>query len=198
MNFPKLGKMALAAAAVVACVGSATAAPISVGFNFIPFGGVLTANTGDITTSSSVSYSGGGYVINTIDATTTTNNVGVLLFGGVNLTDPMPLSVGSVFTKEFTTGLGSFTESLTVDAVTSGPTSRSISASGTITGGGFDPTPVFFSGTYTQNNGPTGQINAAFNNSTTPPPPNRTPEPGSLALVGAAIVGLAMVRRRRV
>ena len=171
--------------------------PISVGFNFVPFGGVFTANNVDITTSTSVSYAGGTYNVNGIDTMFTTNNIGVTALQAIGLTNPVPLTLGSTFMKTFTTAMGTFTETLTIDSVTIGGSSRSITAVGTIDDGvgGFDPTAVFFSGTFTQNGGPTGQINAAFNNSTIPPA--IVPEPASLALVGLALAGVGLSARRR-
>jgi hypothetical protein len=68
---------------------------------------------------------------------------------------------------------------------------------GTITqtvGTGFEDVTVYWSAAYTQNLGPGTQINASFNNSTVPP---RVPEPGSLALVGLALAGLAAASRRK-
>lgn len=188
----------VAAAFLVAGATSAIAVPVSVGFNFIPFGGTLTAITGDITTSTSVSFAGGNYQINGIDTMATTNNIGVALNGLVTLTNPMPLTFGATFIKTFIAGGRTFTETLTVDSVATSASSRSITAFGTIDDGpgGFDPTPVFFSASYTQNGGPGAQINASFNNSTVPMV-IQVPEPASLALVGLALAGLGLTTRRR-
>jgi len=172
--------------------GAANAIPISVAFNFVPTG-TLTANTGDVTTATTIT-SGAPDIVTTI----LQNNVMLTAGQAINLTSPTPVTLGATFTKSFTTALGSFLENLTVTTVTPGPTSLGIDATGTITGpAGFDPTQVFYSAAYTQNGGPGAQINASFNNSTTPP--GAVPLPTALPLFagGLALLGLLGRSRKR-
>jgi len=197
MKFSKLGKLVIAAAAV-ACVSAVSAAPITVGFSLGRLGGVFTGNGagGDITTSTEVSFTG-RYQITGADPLANNlvdpnNDLGLF----VTLSNPMPLAIGQGFTKTFTLSSGvTFTENLTVSNVVRTGSGATVIASGMITAIGFDPTPVFWSSSYTQNGGPTAAITFSANNSTTPPP--SVPEPGSLALVGLAIAGLAAAGRRR-
>src|SRR5690348_9207410 len=146
--------------AAVACTALGAASPawavtISTTFNFVPFG-TLTANTGDVTTATTIT-SGAPDLVTTI----LTDNTG--LVSGVTviaLTSPTPTTLGSNFTKTFTTALGTFVESLTVTSVTPGPGSLGILATGTITetvvlsGSQLDSAAVFYSASYTQNQGP--------------------------------------------
>ena len=191
----KLSRLCAVAAAVasVAFAGSASAIPISVGFNIAALG-TFTANTGDVTTAATIT-NGSPTQVGAIIF----NNIGLATGMAVTLNpNPMGVTVGSVFTKSFTTLLGTFVETLTVMSITPTANALGVLAVGTIVqtvGTGFDPTPVTWSAAYTQNAGTGTQINASFNNATAPP--TQIPEPTSLALVGLALVGAGFVSRKR-
>jgi len=199
MRISSLRTALLSTVMAVAAVSAspAWAIPISVGFNFVPNGTLIAAPgapPGDLATATTITP-GAPDTVTTI----LFNNIGLVSGTTTILTSPTPVTVGATFTKSFTTPLGTFSEALTVTQRTPGTNSLGILATGTIsqtTGTGFDPVSVTYSAAYTQNAGPGTQINASFNNSTTPPPPT-IPEPASLALLGSALIGFGVYRLRR-
>ena len=189
-----------AIAAGLAIAGAASADPINVQFN-INANGAFSCNTNALATATSCN-TGAPNSVGAIQE----NNVGLASGTLVNFFPVvLPLSVGSFFDKIFTVaGVGTFTENLTVVSVVHGNNILGMLAAGTISCSGgpcmfggvaLESTNVFFSVAYTQNQGPGTQINASFNNATVPP--NRTPEPGTLALLGLGMAAIGFARRHK-
>ena len=197
-NMTFLRTTLLAAGGSLALMGAASAVPINTTFNFVPTGTlVATPNVNPPGTLGLAAFVSDGAP----DLVTgiTTDNTGLIpLTTAVTLTNPTPVTLGATFTKAWTTALGTFTASLTVTEVDRTPSALGILATGTVHSSNplFDDSPDFYSASYTQNQGPGTQINASFNNSTTPPPP-QVPEPASIALLGVGLLGLGFVANRK-
>ena len=195
----RLSRFPLAAVIVasLALMGAASAAPIDTTFNFVPTTG-LTATPninppGSLAIATAITSGAPDLVTDIV-----TDNTGLVsLTTVVNLTSPTPVTLGATFTKAWTTALGTFTASLTVTQVDRALSSLSILASGTVHSSNplFTDSPDFYSASYTQNQGPGTQINASFNNSTTPQ--RAVPEPASIALLGIGVLGLGFIANRK-
>ena len=190
MKLSHLSALAIAAAATT-FAGSASAIPIDVVFN-VNASGFFTADTASFFTTNTITDGSPNAAVAIVS-----NNVNLVAGQPVFLAPTaMGVKLNDIFTKTFTTSMGTFVETLKVTLSDPSANALGVLATGMIhqtVGTGFDDTAVFWSAAYTKN--AQGQINGSFNNSTVPPP--TVPEPASLALVGMALAGLGLARRRR-
>jgi hypothetical protein len=188
---------AVASAALIAASPALADTIISTTFN-INGNGTFTADTGNILTATTITPG----APNVVAGIVTDNTHLVSGTTIVTLTDPTPVTLGSIFTKTFTTDLGTFVESLQVTSVTLGASSLGILATGTIaetvvlSGVQLGSAPVTYSAAYTQNSGPGTQINASFNDATVAVP-GPVVGAGLPGLIAACSGLLALARRRR-
>ena len=189
-----LKKIALAAAIAGASIGAAVAGPINatgsvavVGINTVPAGSIALGTTFSFMFSL---------------FSTGTGDLAIVPIGNLMTTMSMTATVGTAV--NFSAAWGTFSGTV-ASTVSTGPVTNrvvDIRAMGTFTPlsgppdlSGFDPGLMSLTFSATQTGGPGGAVSASYSIAS---PPNGIPEPGSLALVGLALLAAGGIARRKV
>jgi len=197
MTWTKRLTIAAAALAAVVITGAAQAATITINFGVSPVGGSPSYTGTSLDQSTAFNFGGGIYQVNQIGAGDQST---LALLNTISLTNPTYGSgnvgtLASDMTKSWTTGAGTFTETLTSFIINRGTANAiTLLLAGTLTGPGGISQDAFAIVNANQVGGPGNAVNWALTDTSTL---GATPLPAALPLFATGLGALGLLARRR-